>query len=124
MAGKLTKATEKPLELSDAMETVWHKTTVHIYPVSDSQLAELTAGYNSLYLVFFGICCGAAILLLITYPQVTDSTQKPYYFAALLAAIGLTVFFGIAAGGRYYRAYKAKKRLEATVPLNPPQSSN
>lgn len=122
---KLTKAPEeKPWALADAMETVWHKTTVHIYPVSDSQLAELTAGYNSIYLVFFGICVGAAISLAITYPQITNPVQKPYYFFALLAAIGLAVLSGIAAWERYKRASNAKTRLEQTVPLEPPQISN
>lgn len=118
MVSKLTKATEKPLELSEAMETVWHKTTVHIYPVSDSQLAELTAGYNSLYLILFGIFAGAAISLGITYPQLTaTSGQKPYFLAALITAIGLTFMFGIAGVGRLIRASAAKKRLENTVPL-------
>jgi len=118
---KLSKATEKPFALADAMETVWHKTTVHIYPVSDSQLAELTAGYNSIYLVFFGIFVGAAISLGATYPQITDTTLKPYYFAALIVALGLAALSGIAAGERYMRASSAKKRLEASVPLEPPK---
>jgi hypothetical protein len=121
---KLTKAPEKPLELADAMETVWHKTVQHIYPVSDSQLAELTAGYNSIYLVFFGICLGATISLAITYPQITDAGQKPYYFVSLLAAIGFAALSGIAGIGRYLRASNAKRRLEASVPLEPPQISN
>jgi hypothetical protein len=118
---KLSKATEAPFALADAIETVWHKTTVHIYPVSDSQLAELTAGYNSIYLVFFGICVGALISLAITYPQVTDEKLKPYYFAALLLSIGLAAMFGIAGIGGYIRASSTKKRLEKSVPLEPPK---
>jgi hypothetical protein len=118
---KITKATETPFALADAIETVWHKTTVHIYPVSDSQLAELTAGYNSVYLVFFGIFVGAAVSLGVTYPQITDVTLKPYYFAALFAAIGLAALSGIAAGERYVRASGAKQRLEKSVPLEPPK---
>lgn len=109
---KLTKATEPPIALADAMETVWHKSIVHMYPVSNSQLAELTAGYNSIYLVFFGIFVGAAVSLGITYPQITDVTLKPYYFAALLVAIGLAVLSGIAAGERYVRASSARRQLE------------
>lgn len=120
---KLTKAPEeKPLGLADAMETVWHKTVQHIYPVSDSQLDELTAGYNSLYLVFLGICLGGVISLGITYPQITNATQKPYYFAALLVSIFFAFFFAIAGIGRYTRASSAKKRLKHSVPLEPPSS--
>jgi hypothetical protein len=119
---KLTKAPESPA-LADAMETVWHKTVQHIYPVSDSQLAELTAGYNSLYLVFFGVFTGAAISLGITYPQITAVGQKPFYLAALIVSIGLAAFFAIAGIGRYARASGAKKRLEKSLPLQPPQSS-
>lgn len=120
---KLTKATQ-PLELSDAMETLWHKTTVHVYPVSDAQLAELTAGYNSIYLVFFGVCFGAAISLLITYPQLAETDPKrPYYFAALLVALGFAALSGIAGIGRYRRASKTRKRLEQSLPLRPGSSN-
>lgn len=121
---KITKATET-LTLADAMDTVWHRTTVKIYPITDSKLEELTAGYNSIYLVFFGICVGAAISLCIIYPQITTDNQKPYYLAALIASIGLSVFSGIGGIGRYVRAIKAKNRLyQEAVPLQPPQISN
>lgn len=120
MATKLSKAAEIPA-LSDAMETVWHKTTVHIYPVSDSQLRELAAGYNSMYLVFFGICAGAAVSLGTACPQITNTAQRPYYFAAFLVSVFAMIFFGIAGFGRYRRAAKAKKRLENSLPLVPPK---
>ncbi len=119
---KLTKAAETPL-LSDAMETVWHKNVVHIYPIPDSKLEELIAGYNSLYMVFFGICVGAIISLGVTYPQVAMASQKPYYLAALLSSIGLAALFGIAGVAGYVRAAKAKRRLyEECVPIEPPKA--
>lgn len=114
---KLTKASQN-LSLSDATDMVWHKTIVNIYPITDSKLEELTAGYNSMYLIFFGICVGAAISLGIAYPQITTADQKPYYLAAFLTSIGLSVLSGIAGVGRYWRASNAKAKLyKEAVPL-------
>lgn len=116
---KLTKATEKLFVLADVMETVWHKTTVHIYPVSDSQLAELTAGYNSIYLVFFGLCTGVLTSVAVTYPLITDAKLKIYYFSALLIFSGLAVMFGIVALERYVRASSSRRKLEKSPLLEP-----
>jgi hypothetical protein len=123
---KITKAGQD-LSLSDATDMVWHKTVIQIYPVTDSTLKELTAGYNSLHLVFLGIFSGAAITLLVAYKTVTDVTQKPYYLAALLAASGLAVLFGIFGIGNYLRASKAQAKLyKEAVPLvaKSPEISN
>jgi hypothetical protein len=76
--------------------------------------------------VFFGICVGALIALSITYPQIpmTDP-NRPYYFAALLTSIGLSVLSGIAGIGGYVRANGAKKKLyKEAIPLEPPKISN
>jgi hypothetical protein len=119
---KLTPASDPNLTLKDAMETVWHKGTVKIYPVTDSKLEELTAGYNSLYLIFFGVSIGAGISFLIACRSTIAASEKPYYLAACIATFGLAVLFGIAGFGNYRRARRAKANLyENSIPLDPPK---
>lgn len=119
---KLTPASDTNLTLNDAMETVWHKGTVKIYPITDSKLDELTAGYNSLHLIFFGISIGAGISFLIACRSTIAATEKPYYVAACIATFGLSAVFGITGITNYFRASKAKKKLyKESVPLDPPK---
>ncbi len=111
--------------LHDVMETVWHKGTVKVYPVTDSKLEELTAGYNSLHLVFFGIFIGAAISFLIACRSTPVATEKPYYLAACIAAFGVGILFGVVGIGNYVRASKAKNKLyKESVPLEWPKNSS
>lgn len=121
MATKLTKAVATPT-LAEATEMVWHKSRIDMYPVSNHQLEELTAGYNSLHLVCFGICFGAALTLGIACLQAAHGApEKLYYFSAGTVLAGLTVVFGINGGMGYYRAYKCKKRLyNESVPIERP----
>jgi hypothetical protein len=119
---RLTPASDLDVPLKDAMETVWHKGTVKIYPVTDSKLEELTAGYNSLYLVFFGLSVGAGISFLIACGSTIASTEKPYYVAACITTWGLAVLFGIAGVGNFLRAQKAKTKLyQNSIPIDPPK---
>jgi hypothetical protein len=97
--------------LSDATQMIWHKTTIRIYPVSDSQLDELTAGYNSLTLIFFGICIGAAVPLWIAFKETASTTERPYYFFGFLAASLVGMLSGIMGIRDYIRASKRKKQL-------------
>src|SRR5690242_1583093 len=116
---KLTPAKGSP-SLNDAMETVWHKGTVKIYPITDSKLDELTAGYNSLHLVFFGICVGAGTSFLIACKSAAGGNEKLYYFSACFISFGLSVFFGTIGITNYVRAYLSKRRLyKESVPLDP-----
>jgi NhaP-type Na+/H+ or K+/H+ antiporter len=108
---KLTKGDQSPA-LADAANMVWYKTVIHIYPVTDSQLEELTAGYNSLHLVCFGICVGAACSLLIALEQTASTAaERPYYFAGMVAMFGLSVMFGINGVMNYVRASRRKAKL-------------
>lgn len=118
MPAKLTKAEQGPL-LAEATEMIWHKTTIRMYGVSEPHLEELTAGYNSLHLIFFGVCLGAAITLAIALGQTSfTASERPYYIACLLATIGLALFFGINGITNYCRASKRKKQLyEESVPI-------
>jgi hypothetical protein len=109
------------------METVWHKGTIKVYPVTDSKLDELTAGYNSLHLVFLGIFAGGTISSGIALGTGTDVSQKPYYLAAFLTSLGLSILFGIIGVGNYRRASRAKTKLyQESVPLEvkSPEISN
>lgn len=107
--------------LSDATEIVWHKTKMRMYGVSDSQLEELTAGYNSLHLVFFGICVGAAVTLLVAFKQLpVKSDDGPYYLAAIIATGGLAVVCGWNGLMNYRKASKRKQKLyEESIPIEP-----
>jgi hypothetical protein len=107
---KLTKAKTGPT-LADATDMVWHKTVIRVYPVTDSQLEELTAGFNSLHLICFGIFVGAFISLLIAFFQTSSASEKPYYFAGTLVMFGLSVLFGINGIGNYVKAYRRKSKL-------------
>ena len=123
---KLTPASEtSDPTLKDAMETVWHKGLVKIYPITDSKLNELTAGYNSLHLVFFGIFIGAGISFLIACRSTIAAAEKPYYLAACIMTFGLGILFGITGITNYVRAWRAKNELyKNSVPLEPPKNSN
>lgn len=80
-------------ELADM---VWHKRTIHMYAVPDSELRELTSGYNSLHLVLFGICLGVFVSLLIAYKTANlDEATKPYFMAGVLVSCGLSLWCGI-----------------------------
>lgn len=115
---KLTKANLTPT-LADATDMVWHRTIIRVYPVTDSQLEELTAGYNSLHLICFGIFFGAFISLGIALAQTTSVTDKPYYFMGTLVMLGLSVLFGINGIGNYVRAYRRKRQLYSEcVPID------
>jgi hypothetical protein len=121
MTTRLTKGDQGPT-LADATEFIWHKTIMHMYAVSDSALEELTAGYNSLHLVCFGICVGAAFTLLIAFEQTASTAgERPYYFAGMIAMFGLSVMFGINGVVNYIRASRRKAKLyKESVPLTPP----
>lgn len=82
---------------------VWHKRTMHMYAVPESELRELISGYNSLHLVFSGVCIGIFVSLSIAYKtaNLVEST-KPYFAALILASAGLAVWCGISAL-RHYR---------------------
>jgi len=115
---KLTKGGQEPL-LADATEMIWHKTTIRMYGVSEAQLEELTAGYNSLHLVFFGICFGAGLALGIACQQtVSTAIARPYYFGGMIAMLGLSVVFAMNGITNYYRAYRCKNKLyRESIPI-------
>lgn len=116
---KLTPASDS-LTLKDAMETIWYKGVIKIYPVTDSKLEELTAGYNSLYLVFCGIFIGAGFSFLIACNDTLVASEKPYYLAVCIATFGLGIFFAIHGITNYVRAWRAKRDLyENSIPLEP-----
>jgi hypothetical protein len=116
---RLTAADRAPT-LNDAMETVWHKGVVKIYPVTDSKLEELTAGYNSLYLIFFGIFAGAGISFLIAFETAVVADKKPYYVGACISTLGVAILFGIVGITNYVRASRAKAKLyQDSIPLEP-----
>jgi glucan phosphoethanolaminetransferase (alkaline phosphatase superfamily) len=106
--------------LTDATEMIWHKTVIRIYPVTDAKLEELTAGFNSIHLVFFGICLGAAVSLCIAFKQTSATADKPYFLFAFLAAVLGAVLFGAMGITNYIRANRSKKKLyEQSVPIEP-----
>ena len=108
---KLAKGKAQPT-LGEATEMVWHKARIDMYPISNHQLEELTAGYNSLHLVLFGICFGAALALGIACKQAShDAAEKVYYFAGSLITSGLAILFAITGGTNFYRAYSCKRKL-------------
>jgi glucan phosphoethanolaminetransferase (alkaline phosphatase superfamily) len=113
-----TTTTTPGIFLADATEMIWHKTVIRIYPVTDSTLEELTAGYNSLHLVFFGVCIGAAISLFIAFRTTTALSEKPYYLFSFLACLGLGALFGTFGITNYLRARQSKNRLyEQSIPI-------
>jgi hypothetical protein len=115
---KLTKAKQEPM-ISEVTEMTWHKTVIRVYPVTDSQLEELTAGYNSLHLIFFGVCAGAALALWIAFLQTAQSApERLYYFAGALVLVGLSIVCGINGIGNCVRASRRKKQLyETSIPI-------
>jgi hypothetical protein len=118
MGTKLTKGEPSPT-LADATEMIWHKTTIRMYGISDAQLEELTAGYNSLHLVFFGICIGAAITLIIAFMQTAPTAvERPYYFATMVAMVVLSAVCGVNGIGNYVKANDRKKKLyQESIPI-------
>jgi hypothetical protein len=116
---KLTKAPAGPM-LADATEVIWHKTIMHMYGVSESQLEELTAGYNSLHLVCFGISVGAALTLFIAFRQAASTApERPYYFGSMIAMCGLSILFGGNGIMNYLKASRRKSRLyRESVPID------
>jgi hypothetical protein len=114
---KFTKA--KPTTLAEATEVIWHKTPIRMYGVSEPLLDELMAGYNSLSLVFFGVCSGAALTLGIACRQTTATApEKPYYVIGCMAATLLAVFFGLYGIGNYRKVSAKKKKLyRESVPI-------
>ena len=118
---KLSKAKSQPT-LADAVIMQWHQTVQKMYGVSDSALDEMTAGYNSIYSVFFGVFVGGAITLWVTYRTTSIEPDKSYFLALAFSCLGLSIFFGIAFIRNYYRAFKKKKKLyEEAVPIKWPQ---
>jgi hypothetical protein len=116
---KLTKA--PPPTLADAVDVTWYKTRMRMYAISDDTLEKLTAGFNSLYLVVFGICVGAGVSIGIAWRETTVDANKPYYCGLFVAIMGLAVISGIVGITNYVRAYLQRKRLyEESVPLKPP----
>lgn len=117
---KLTKGKAQPT-LGEATEMIWHKSRIDMYPISNHQLEELTAGYNSLHLIFFGICFGAAIALGIACKQtLSNAPEKIYYFSGALIMAGLALSFAVSGGTNFYRAYSCKKKLyKESVPIEP-----
>jgi hypothetical protein len=114
---KLSKAEPGPT-LADATDMQWHRTTIRIYPVTESQLEELTGGYNSLYLILFGIFSGASLTLGIALKQSVVAADKPYYFAGFLAALGLTAISGVAGFTKLLSAYRRKSSLyRESIPI-------
>jgi hypothetical protein len=118
---KLSKAKSQPT-LQDATEVVWHKTTIHMYGVAESQLEELTAGYNSLHLIFFGIFIGAAVAFFIAFKQLPDhSSSGPYYVGAVIATAGLALICGINGLTNFIKAYRRKRKLyKESLPIGQP----
>jgi hypothetical protein len=109
MSTKLTKPTAQPT-LSDATEMIWHKTSIRVYPITESQLDELIAGYNSLSLVFFGVCFGAALTLgTVCRQAATNAPEEPYYVVGCAAALLLAVFFGVHGVGSYEKPPRRQK---------------
>ena len=99
-ATRLRKGDATPL--TELTSMVWHKRTIHMYAVPESELRELTSGYNSLHLVFFGVCVGAFVSLSIAYMSANLGTStKPYFVALILASAGLAVWCGISALRHY-----------------------
>lgn len=115
---KFTKA--KSPTLADATEVRWHKTVTNMYAISDSKLNELTAGYNSLYLLFCGICLGAFVSIFIALRTSTSGTDKPMYLAAAIVTGVLGVFFGIIGLYNHFKVSQAKKKLHREAILIEP----
>jgi hypothetical protein len=90
-----------------------------MYSISDAHLEELTAGYNSLHLVFFGICLGATVTLIVALMQTArTAVERPYYFATLVAMIVLSAVCGVNGIGNYIRANDRKKKLyQESIPI-------
>jgi hypothetical protein len=106
--------------LADLTDMIWHKTPMKMYGVSDSKLDELTAGYNSLYLFFSGICLGASVSLFVGLRTTTVQADKPMYLAASITTVILGVFFGLMGIHNYLRASRAKNRLyQQSIPIEP-----
>jgi hypothetical protein len=84
-----------------------------MYAVCEPSLRELTAGYNSVHLVFFGIFFGAAIAFGIAWGQVpkTDQMARFYYFSSALCTLLVSLFFGVAGGVSLWKAHKEKDKL-------------
>ena len=116
---KLTPAKAGPT-LADAAPQVWHKTPIKMYAVSEESLRELTAGYNSLHLVFFGIFFGCFVSCLIAYTQTSEQVLRGRYFFAFLATALVSFFFAVSAGISLWKAHSCKKRLvKQSVPIEP-----
>lgn len=101
---------------------MWHRTPIKMYAVCEPSLRELTAGYNSVHLVFFGIFFGAAIAFGIACSQVpkTDAMTRYYYFAVTLATFLVSIFFAVAGGMSLWRAHKEKEKLYSeSEPIDP-----
>jgi hypothetical protein len=106
----LSKGKQTALEMFTEM--VIHKQTIHMYGVTDTQLNQLMAGYTSLHLVFFGICFGAWISLVIPlFCNAVPKETKIYFFAAALVSGGLAVWAGLGALAHWGVARKIKSAL-------------
>jgi ABC-type phosphate/phosphonate transport system permease subunit len=118
MATKLSKAKASPT-LADATDMIWHRAEIHMYCVSDSQLEELTAGYNSFHLVFLGLFFGAFIAFLIAFKQEPSTApERIYYFSTSLISAVAAIFFGVNGVTNYVRALKRKKKLlQESIPM-------
>jgi hypothetical protein len=93
-------------------DMVVHKQTIHVYCVTDAQLTQLMTGYTSLHLVFFGICVGAWLSIVIPFfCNAVPRETKVYFFAAALVAAGLAVWAGVGALAHWTAARKIKNAL-------------
>ena|SRR5271165_2445789 len=122
---KIRKGKHTATLLEEVTEMVWHKTPIKMYAISEPTIKELTAGYNSIHLVCFGVCAGAAVAFSIAWGQ-TEMIPLRYVYGGLFwgTLVG-TLVFGIAGGLKLYEAHNCKKDLEKqSVPLAPPMPPN
>jgi hypothetical protein len=104
--------------LRDAVEHTWFKTRMRMYILSEDKLNDLTSGYDSLTLLFFGVCAGAAVSLGIACKETASDAARPYYFAAFTACFVVGLYLGIRGIIDYRKTQKKKAKLYAeSTPL-------
>lgn len=80
------------------VHVIEHTRELHMHSLTDTELDDFAAGYNSIHLIFFSLCLGALIPFVTTLFSVDLSDRTFAVFVSLTTvSFILAVYFGVRA---------------------------